>query len=573
MLVLINAELADSLCGMIDGIVVGRFLGADAIAAQGIALPIFTIISIFTFLITVGFQQPCTVCIGRGEKAKANGMYSVTMILTIGLSVLIALSGLIFPQDIAHLMGAPPSGPITNMAADYLRAVFMGTPSLFIFVVLIPVLQIEGNRRLIHIGSVVMAVSDIAFDFLSVKVLDWGMFGIGMATSVSYTLGLLVLLTHFFRKNRFFHIRLGDIPLADLRHMFLMGLPAGVRVSAWALASVLMNTLVMRLFGVNAMTALAVQQNLYALPLAVTVGLSNTTLLLTGISFGERDRRGLMDVVRMSALYSLLLAGVLGVLTFAFSPLLVSLYLLPSAEAFPLAVKALRYLALSLPLMAWGRSIGSYLQGIEENIRSMAVFMGEELVILLPCAWLMGSLWGIEGVFAAFPVSQTLLILLVNIYAYLRRDRRFKGMEAYLSLPVGFGVLPQDRIVKNLTSREEVWDLSNEAMEFCSAHGLSRGKAYMCSLFIKEMGNIIMIYGFADKKPHNLEVRLSIDQEDVILRFRDDCRRFDILEKAGHWEEDPEHPETSLGVRLITSASKVLKYDNSLSTNNLMVVL
>lgn len=573
LLVLVNAELADSLCGVIDGIMVGRYLGADAMAAHGIAIPIFMIMNVFTYLITMGFQQPCTVSIGRGELRKANGMYSFTLILALVFSGIFALSGLLSPRGIARLMGAPSSGIITDMSADYLRAVFMGVPSLFFFVVLIPVLQIDGCRRLVHIGSLVMAVSDIAFDLLNIKVLGWGMFGMGLATSVSYSLGLLVLLVYFFRKQSFFHFRLRDIPLSDIRHMFLMGLPATVWVGSWALASVLINVLVMRKFGATAMTALAVRENLYSIPLAVAIGLSGTTLLLTGISFGERDRRGLMDVVRMSAKYSILLMGGLGVVIYAFAPLLVTLYLEPSAEAFPLAVKAIRYLAVAMPLVAWVRCVGSYLQGIEEINRSMVVFVVEELVVLLPCAWLMGSLWGIGGVFAAFPVSQLLAILLLNLQVFLHRDRRFKGMEAYLCVPADFGVLPQDRIVRNLTSREEVWALAAEAMDFCLDHGLSRGKAYMCSLYIEEMGNIIMIYGFADNKPHNLEIHLSIDQEKVILRFRDDCHRFDILEKAGHWEEDPEHPETSLGVRLITSACKTLRYDNSLSTNNLMVLL
>ena len=48
LLVLVNAELADSLCGVIDGIMVGRYLGADAMAAHGIAIPIFMIMNVFT---------------------------------------------------------------------------------------------------------------------------------------------------------------------------------------------------------------------------------------------------------------------------------------------------------------------------------------------------------------------------------------------------------------------------------------------------------------------------------------------------------------------------------------------
>ena len=66
---------------------------------------------------------------------------------------------------------------------------------------------------------------------------------------------------------------------------------------------------------------------------------------------------------------------------------------------------------------------------------------------------------------------------------------------------------------------------------------------------------------------------MSLYQEEVILRFRDDCRRFDIREKAAHWEEDPLHPETTVGIRMVMKGCKILQYDNSLRTNNLLVVL
>lgn len=226
-----------------------------------------------------------------------------------------------------------------------------------------------------------------------------------------------------------------------------------------------------------------------------------------------------------------------------------------------------------MPLMAWTRCVGCYLQGVGQSLRSVVVFVCEELVFLIACALVMRRFWGAEGVFASFTVSQLLLILVLNMAVYLRRDRRYKGLEACLCVPGTFGVPPEDRLARNLVCREEVWALAEQAQRFCKERGVTDEKAYMTSLYIEEMGNIVMIYGFSDGKPHNLEVRLSLYHGEVILRFRDDCRRFDIKEKAAHWEEDPEHPEVTLGVRMVLRACKILKYNNSLNTNNLLVVL
>ncbi len=573
MLVIINAELADSVCGVIDGVVVSRFLGEEAMAAHGIATPIFVILSVFTYLITVAFQQPCTVAIGKGEMRKANGLYGASILMALGFSFLLMLSVLLFPGGIAKLIGTPGSGVVHQMTADYLSAVSLGIPSLLLFLVLIPVLQIDGQRKLVHIGSLVMAVSDVAIDLLNVKVFHGGMYGIGLATTISYFLGLLVLLTYYFRKSRFFRFRRGDLSHVRVKHMLATGLPAATRVASRALAFVLLSTLVMKTMGTLSMTALSVQRNLMSVLTAGVFGVSGAALLLTGISYGEQDRQGLMDVVRLSAWHSLAVMGAVGLLFFILARPLVSLYLPPESESFTLAVHALRWLAVSMPLMSWTRSMGCYLQGIERNGMAMAVFVAEELVALVGCAALMGRIWGIEGVFAAFAVSQLLVMLVVMAAAYRKRDRRYRGMEAFLLVPETFGVAPENRLVRTLVREEEVWDLARVAQEFCLERGLPADKSYWVSMYIEEMGKLTMIYGFADGKPHHLEIRLSLYHGEVILRFRDDCRRFDIQERAAHWREDPEHPETSLSVRLVMRACKILKYNNSLNTNNLMVVL
>lgn len=84
------------------------------------------------------------------------------------------------------------------------------------------------------------------------------------------------------------------------------------------------------------------------------------------------------------------------------------------------------------------------------------VFIFEEFLCLVLCAIVMGIFWGAEGIFAAFAVSPAILILVLNLLFYLRRDRRYKGMEAYLYVPENFGVPPQDRLVSTLTRRFDI---------------------------------------------------------------------------------------------------------------------
>ena len=88
-----------------------------------------------------------------------------------------------------------------------------------------------------------MSVSDIVLDLVNVNVFHLGIRGVGWATAGSYFLGLLVLLSYFFHKPRFFHFRFKDLRETNLSLMLFSGIPAGIRTGARALSNVLMSTL------------------------------------------------------------------------------------------------------------------------------------------------------------------------------------------------------------------------------------------------------------------------------------------------------------------------------------------
>lgn len=572
LLVFMVAELADSLCGIIDGIFIGRFLGTTAIAAHGIASPVFVFLCIFSYLLTTAFQQMGTIAIGKGKLKEANGLFNLAMAVTAGIALLVLVIGLLAPHSFARLLGAD-NGPVGEMTVQYLEAVFLGTPALLLFLVLVPVLQLDGKWNLVRIGSIVMAVSDVLIDYLNVTVFHGGMFGMGLATSISYLLGLGVLLTYFFHKDRLFHFNLADMKGLEVNQFLSAGMPAGLRVASRALAIILIDKMVMASGGETAMAAMGVQRNLSYMLLSIPIGISGAVLMFSGISYGEKDRGGLVDVMRLANRWTFGFVGIASILFLFVTPLVVSLYMPGTVEAFRPSVHAVSWYALSMPVMTWNRNLGSYMQGIGKNGMANLIFISCELLMLCGMGVILEERWGAEGIFAAFFFSQLLLTILLQFILWLKRDRRQKGLEAFLCVPEDFGVEPENRLSRLITKQEEVWALSEEVVGFCKERGVSADRAYWVSMYIEEMGNLVVIYGFADKKPHKLEIRLSLDRDEIILRFQDDCHRFDIREKAASWREDPEHPETSLAIQMVMQACKRLIYNNSLNSNNLMIVL
>ena len=572
MLVFMVAELSDSLCSIVDGIFVGRFLGAGAIAAHGIASPVFVFICIFSYFLTTAFQQMGTVAMGKGNVKEANGLFNFAMSISFVISMSVFVAGLIAPRTIATLLGAG-EGPVGEMTARYLEGVFIGTPALMFFLVLVPVLQLDGRWDLVRIGSVVMAVSDVAIDYLNVKVFHGGMFGMGLATSVSYFLGLLVLLTYFLRKDRMFRIRLADMKGMKKMQFAGAGMPAGIRLASMAVAIVIIDKMVIDAGGTTSMAAMGVQRNLSEMLLSLSTGLASAVLMFTGISYGEKDREGLMDTLRLGNRGSFGIISFVSMLLWLFTPSIVGLYLNPDDTAFPETVCAVRWLIASMPLVCWNRDIAAYMQGIGKNRFAILIYVSGELILLCGCGAVLRPRWGAEGIFASYFFAQLILLAAIQVALFFTRDRRVKGLESFLSVPEDFGVPADMRLSRMITRQEQVWELSEQSLPFCEERGVSHEKAYLVSMYIEEMGKIITTYGFTGSRPHKLEVRVSIDGENIVIRFRDNCKRFDVREKASFLKNESGHPDIPIAIRMVMGLCKDIVYNNSLNANNLMVVI
>lgn len=572
MLVFIVAELADSLCGIVDGVFIGRYLGTEAIAAHGIASPVFVFICMFSYFLTTAFQQMGTVALGKGNVKEANGLFNYAIAISLVVSMVMLAVGVFAPWTMASILGAD-DGPVGEMTAMYVEAVLMGTPALILFLILVPVLQLNGHWDLVRMGSIVMGVSDIAIDYLNVKVFHGGMFGMGLATSVSYFLGLLVLLTYFLRKDRMFRIRRADINGLDIRKFAAAGMPAGIRWASMAAAIVIIDKMVLSSGGTISMAAMGVQRNLSEMLLSLSAGLASAVLMFTGISYGEKDRKGLIDTLRLGN------RGSFGVITFVslllwyFTPLIVGLYLNRADAAFPVTVRAVRWLVASMPILCWNKNMAAYMQGIGKNVVAVLINFSGELVLLCSFGAVLRLRWGAEGIFASYFFAQLFLLVLIQLAVFFTRDRSAKGLEAFLSVPKDFGVPADMRLSSMITREEEVWDLSEKSLPFCEERGVPHEKAYLVSMYIEEMGKIITTYGFTGSRPHKLEVRVSIDGDTVIIRFRDNCKRFDVREQASLLKNESGHPDIPIAIRLVMGSCKNLVYNNSLNANNLMVVI
>lgn len=273
--------------GFIDGLVISRFLGSEAMAAEGIVHPIYSIMGIISGLLAVGMQVRCTQMIGRGNQKDLSRFFSATVYVGALISLVVTVLVLIFAKPFAALLGASGNGKeLLIPASRYLIGIGVGIPPLIMTAILAPAFQLDSGRKTIQTGAMIEAVADIVLDILAVK-LSFGIIGVGFATAIASYLNLLYQCTHFLKKDRMLHFVRPEISVREFMQMLSFGGERALKRLFNTVRPVVLNTIIISYGGALAMSALSVRNSFSNFVEIFGAGIASAVALLTGMYFGE----------------------------------------------------------------------------------------------------------------------------------------------------------------------------------------------------------------------------------------------------------------------------------------------
>ena len=249
------SALTVSLCLLIDNIMIGRFLGVQAIAAYGLANPVLLIIGAIASLLAAGVQVACSKSLGTGSKEETARGYSSALALGMALSLVFVLLVLLLRGPLATLMGAGTQGELSDQTRDYLGGFILGAPATMGALVLVPFLQMAGKSSLLIVAVLGMTVSDVAFDLLNVLVLHGGMFGMGLASSLSYYVALIIALLYFLSSRCVFTFSFRSVSLGKIRELLTGGVPSLFSMASSVMLVFVLNKMLLGAGGSEAVAA------------------------------------------------------------------------------------------------------------------------------------------------------------------------------------------------------------------------------------------------------------------------------------------------------------------------------
>lgn len=571
----IISSMTTTLCLLIDSIVIGRLVGVEAMGAYGIASPLLIIFSAFGTMMVNGVQVHLGKAMGRGDVDGANGCYSTSILMSLGLAVLGLTLVFAAGNGVCTLLGARKAAAgdaVFALTKDYLRGYMLGAPFFFLSQIMTAYLQVLGKRRLLLISVVAMTVTDVAFDLLSVFVFHGGMFGIGLASGLSYLAAFAVCLGFFLKKDCLFRFRTALLRLTDAAEILRAGSPVLLNQVFFTLGAYLFNQILLGLAGSAAVAAFAVFSTLGNLIFSIGIGAGSVSLMLSSIFYNEEDRSSLQSLVRAMIPYPLVLVTAAVVLFECLAPWLIRLFLGDDPAILAFAVLGLRLFLIRMIPNVLNNIFKSYFQGIHHTFLTNLIAFLQGLGLMVACAWLFSRILGLTGFWIGMVAGQLLTLLVIAILVWRKYGAISFSARAFSYLDADFGAKPEDCMELTVPDVAAAVSASQKLCDFCVEKGMAPRTAMLIGLCVEEMTVNIIEHGFTkDTLSHNVDVRLVVQEDKRIVRIRDNCVSFDPTKYLElHQSTDP---VAHIGLRMVMGMVKEASYINTLGLNNLTLIL
>ena len=572
-IVMIFSMLTGVVANIIDGVITSRYLGHDAYSAVSLLGPMVNIILLLASFISIGGQIVCSHKIGKGERQKANAVFTFSVVFGLGIAALFLLVCIFAPEVLFRICGIRGSRQpeIFEHMLKYMKGYIVGIPAVILVQILSPYMVMDNGKKLITISAVVLCVSDVTGDLLNIFVFHGNIFGMGLATSVSIWLQLAVLATHFVRKKGYFRFSLETMTFGEFGDIVKCGSVSFVKKLAVIIRDIATNRInLVVAVSTAAVAAKGMQSDLNMLMFCISIGIGRTLLTVSSMYYGASDKEGLKRSFTYAIKLCVKITLVAGAILFFAAPFIAGIYT-SDPEVTRLSVFSIRCMALGLSLDGITEIYQDYLLGIQNRKMVNILCFVERLFVPIITAAVLGKIFGSEGIMAAVAVGKVILILGMFLYLCIRNHGIPKHTEDYMFLEKGFGGRKEDNIDAHIYSMEDVAGESMRAWQFCLEHGVSARQARLMSLFVEEMAGNIVEHG----KPRNktgicVDYRLYADKNRISLCLRDFCEQFDPMK---YYEIHRDDTEENIGIRMVMNLAKDIRYIYTFNTNCLYINL
>ena len=380
-------NIAQQLYNTVDSIIVGNYVGDNALAAVGSAGPILNLLIVLFVGISVGAGIMVSQYFGAKNREGLSYTIGNSILLTVYASILISVSGVLVTRPLLRLLNTPES--IIDWCASYLYILFIGGAGMAFYNILSGILRGLGDSVSALIYLVVACVLNIALDLLFVIQFGMGVSGVALATAIAQAVSSVLCAIKLYRMKDLFDLKFNFIKWNKeyAMNVIRLGVPSGVTQAIFSMSMIVVQSLT-NSFGelFIAANVIVMRVDGFAMMPNFSFGAAMTTFAGQNVGAGAYDR------VRAGAKQgTILAAGVSTLVTAAI--LLVGRQLMGiftnTEELVVLSMHLMQILAVGYIAMGVMQSLCGVMRGAGDTMTPMWISIFETVILRMPLAYIM----------------------------------------------------------------------------------------------------------------------------------------------------------------------------------------
>lgn len=390
---------------VIDGIVLGRFVGANALASVNLVLPCYSLISAFAIVMGIGGQTLVSISLGRGDKQEANNALRSVFVFLLGMSVVVSLVIFLSAGKIASFLGA--NEVLLPDAVHYIRALVPFFPLLCAMFFGDYIIKAMGHPLYATSVMGMTVVLNIVLDLVFVAVLGWGVMGAGLATGIAFTMGACFNVPRLFSRHEVVAVQRGRYDRRLVWNAFYNGSSEGMSELSVAITVFLFNITMMRYLGESGVAAFTAINYILFIGTTVFLGISDGIIPIIGYNYGARKQERIKSILKLAARTNSLIGIGLFLLLLLFGEQVIGLFFKDhGSEAFEIASRGVSIYCFAFLLCGLNILASSYFTAIGNAKISIIISVLRGLVFVGIGILVLPAVFGIDAIWYDVPIAE-----------------------------------------------------------------------------------------------------------------------------------------------------------------------
>lgn len=540
---------------IVDSIFAGMFLNQDALSAIAYYAPISNI-AYLSSIFVLGSNLICCREIGCGNKKKAvsvvsTGFFAV-FLYCFALAALLIFAGPV----LCNILGTP--GNINLIL--YMKSMAINLIASTAFSFCMNYLPMNDKGRIGKIALTLLIILNCLANYVFIVHFNMGIFGLGMASSVSSMFAAGLALSGFFSKNKeklAVYISVKEINPVLLRDIIISGVQEFTFNMSLAIRGLALNYVVTFVAGTSGMAALIVFNIYVCFTGAISHGTGGAIACLGSICYGEDSLGEFIDMIKFALKNALLMAAVCVLGTFLISKNLSMAFFDYGSQTYEITVSMFRICCWTLIFEQFTKSILSAYMCQNEIMLSNSLTLFPNIVTAI-LFFPLSLIWGINGVWMSFLAASFLTLMLIFVIVLIRNKRIPECIHDIIITDTEFGAGGAHTFSMSVNKLEDVSHCSISLDKFLQDYSINSRRRYFMSLSVEELLRNILEHGHKHENGHLIDCIAVVKNGKIQIHIKDNLKEFDPCAYLEQFASDD--PTQNIGLKLVGKIVDEMSY-------------